>query len=51
MEDTRRVFGPDMWPYGVEPNRAALDALCRYVYEQGLAPRIVTPEELFVSVA
>lgn len=50
IEDTRRVFGPDIWAYGVEPNRASLTALCRYVHEQGLAPRTVTPDELFLSV-
>lgn len=47
VEETWRVFGKDYWAYGVEPNRPTLDALCRYVVEQGLAPRIVTPEELF----
>jgi 4,5-dihydroxyphthalate decarboxylase len=47
MEEARQVFGQDFWPYGVEPNRATWDALCRYVYEQGLAPRLLTADELF----
>jgi len=50
IEQSRRVFGADFWAYGLEPNRPALDALCRYVYEQGLAPRRVQPDELFVPV-
>ena len=50
VEEARRVFGQDFWAYGVEPNRPALDALCRWVHEQGLARRRVTPEELFVPV-
>lgn len=50
VEDGRRVLGEDYWPYGLEPNRPALQALCRYVHEQGLAPRGVTPDELFVAV-
>src|SRR5262245_3176824 len=50
IEQTRRVFGADFWSYGLEPNRPALDALCRYVYEQGLAPRRIKPEDLFVPV-
>jgi 4,5-dihydroxyphthalate decarboxylase len=47
LEETFRVFGPNYWAYGVEPNRPTLEALGRYVVEQGLAPRVVTPEELF----
>ena len=48
IEENWRVFGKDFWAYGVEPNRPAFDALCRWVHEQGLAPRRVTVEELFV---
>ena len=47
VEETWRVFGKDFWAYGVEPNRPTWAAIGRYVHEQGLAPRVVTPEELF----
>jgi 4,5-dihydroxyphthalate decarboxylase len=47
VEETWRVFGKDFWPYGVEPNRPTWQAIARYVHEQGLAPRVVTPEEMF----
>jgi 4,5-dihydroxyphthalate decarboxylase len=47
VEEARSIFGQDFWPYGVQENRATWDALCRYVYEQGLAPRRLTPDELF----
>jgi len=50
IEESRRVFGKDFWAYGLEANRPAWEALCRYVYEQGLAPRLVKAEELFVPV-
>jgi 4,5-dihydroxyphthalate decarboxylase len=50
VEESRRVLGNELWAYGIEPNRAALEALCRWVHAQGLAPRIVTPEELFAPV-
>ena len=50
IEHSRRVFGPDFWAYGLEPNRPALDALCRYVHEQGLAPRRIAPDDLYVPV-
>ncbi len=41
-------FGPDYWPYGLEPNRTTLEAFCRYALEQGVCHRKVTPDELFV---
>jgi 4,5-dihydroxyphthalate decarboxylase len=49
VEEARRVFGNDFWAYGLEPNRPTLDALGQYVFEQGLAPRPVSPDELFAS--
>jgi 4,5-dihydroxyphthalate decarboxylase len=50
VEEAWRVFGKDFWAYGLEPNRATLAAIGRYVHEQGLSPRIVQPEELFAQV-
>jgi 4,5-dihydroxyphthalate decarboxylase len=47
VEQTRRVFGQDFWPYGLEPNRPTFEAIGRYVHEQGLSPRIVSADELF----
>ena len=44
---TKSVMGEDWWPYGLKRNRATIDALCTYSHEQGLASRIVSPEELF----
>jgi 4,5-dihydroxyphthalate decarboxylase len=48
IEETWRVLGKDFWAYGLEPNRAAFEAIGQYVYEQGFSPRAVKPEELFV---
>ena len=48
VEELWSVFGEDWWSYGVEGNRKTLEAVGRYVYEQGIAPRIVTPEEMYV---
>jgi 4,5-dihydroxyphthalate decarboxylase len=48
IEEARHVFGYDFWSYGVKANRATWDALGRYVYEQGLAPRQLTADEMFV---
>jgi 4,5-dihydroxyphthalate decarboxylase len=47
-EDTRALMGKDFWPYGVEPNVHALSTFLRYSHEQGLAKRLLTPQELFV---
>ncbi|HWO42399.1 MAG TPA: PhnD/SsuA/transferrin family substrate-binding protein [Candidatus Eisenbacteria bacterium] len=49
IEETWRVLGKDFWAYGLEANRPALEAIGRYVYEQGFSPRVVSPEELFPS--
>ena len=44
----RDVFGEDWWPYGIEANRHVIEALTRYMGEQGLlADKIPTVEELF----
>lgn len=44
----REVFGEDWWPYGLEPNRHVIEALIRYMKEQGLlTDHIPTAEELF----
>ena len=42
------VFGDEFWPYGVEPNRATLEALVTYLHEQAMIPRTIPIEELFV---
>lgn len=49
VEEAREVFGDDYWPYGFEPNRETVAALTEYSVEQGLSPRKVEPEELFVD--
>jgi len=47
FEETRELMGDNYWPYGIEPNRKTLETLFRYSYEQGLASRELTVEELF----
>ena len=46
-EETRALMGKNFWPYGIEQNRKALNALFRYAYEQDLCDRQLTIEELF----
>ena len=45
----RALLGEDFWSYGLEANRPALAAIGRFVHEQGLSPRAVSPDELFAS--
>jgi 4,5-dihydroxyphthalate decarboxylase len=45
------LFGGDCWPYGVEPNRPTLEALVRYMADQGLIEAPIPVEKLFVPVA
>jgi 4,5-dihydroxyphthalate decarboxylase len=47
VEEAKREMGEDWWPYGLEPNRHALDTFLRYHHEQGLSKRRLKPEELF----
>jgi len=44
---SRKLFGNDYWPYGIEPNRTTLEAFLEYAYEQGVCHRRLKPEELF----
>ena len=46
-EEIRKEMGDDWWPYGLEPNRKALETFLRYHHEQGLSKRLFKPEELF----
>jgi 4,5-dihydroxyphthalate decarboxylase len=46
---TRRLIGDDPFPYGVKANQAMLDTITSYSREQGLTPRQMKAEELFVE--
>ena len=47
LDSTRKAMGHDFWPYGIEPNRNTLEAMCQYAHEQGLTTRRVAVDELF----
>ena len=46
-ERARAMFGGDFWPYGLDANRTTLAAFLQYAFEQGVAGRLITPEDLF----
>jgi 4,5-dihydroxyphthalate decarboxylase len=47
LSDTIALMGKNFWSYGIDSNRAALDAILQYAFEQGLVQRQFTVEELF----
>jgi 4,5-dihydroxyphthalate decarboxylase len=48
LEETRVLMGENFWPYGIEPNKKALEALFQYSNEQGLTERRLKINELFL---
>jgi 4,5-dihydroxyphthalate decarboxylase len=51
LDDVRALMSDDYWPYGLEPNRVAVEAFCRYAHEQDVVSRQFSPEELFAPNA
>ena len=47
FESTRNIMGSNYWKYGIEDNRKELEAIMRYVYEQGLTKEQIGFEEMF----
>ena len=47
LEETRALMGDNFWPYGIAPNRKTLESLFQYSYEQGMARKKLTIQELF----
>jgi 4,5-dihydroxyphthalate decarboxylase len=47
IREQRQIFGPDPWPYNLEDNRKALEAVIRYEHEQGMIKKKPQVEELF----
>jgi len=43
----RDQFGGDPFPYGIDANRPTLELFLRYTHEQGIAHRLVKPEDIF----
>ena len=48
FDELDETFGGDAWPYGIEPNRPTLEALMRYLCEQGIIKSEIAIEDLFV---
>jgi 4,5-dihydroxyphthalate decarboxylase len=48
---TQAVLGDDIWPYGAEENRLAIETLCRYLHDQGFTHRRMGLDELFAPMS
>jgi 4,5-dihydroxyphthalate decarboxylase len=47
FNETRDLMGSNFYPYGLKASAASYDAAFRYTFEQGLAKRRVSLEEMF----
>jgi len=45
------IVGPDPLPYGIDENRPTIEALEKTAFEQGLTPKRMSMDELFVDPA
>ncbi len=49
-DETRALMGEDYWSYGLnEQNRRTLETMARYSFEQGLAVRLLSVDEMFAG--
>lgn len=47
VDEIDAAYGPDPYPYGIEPNRPTIDAFCRFCHDQGVTHRKMTVDDLF----
>lgn len=47
LKETQALMGQDYYSYGIKNNRKALNAVFRYIHEQGLVKRKLTIDEMF----
>ncbi|MPS27317.1 ABC transporter substrate-binding protein [Pigmentiphaga sp.] len=47
VEETLEAFGADPWPYGVDRNRATLEAFSTMLHADGYLDRALPPDEIF----
>lgn len=50
LDEIQETFGGDPWPYGVEPNRKAIEALVQYLVDQSMIAKPVPVDDLFARV-
>jgi len=48
-EETIALMGADYWPYGIEANLSTLNAFLGHHHSQGLSPRRLTLDDIFLA--
>ena len=51
LEEIAETFGGDPWPYGVDANRATIEAFLGYMVEQGFVERVPPLTDLFLPIS
>lgn len=51
VDEARSLIGADFWPYGLDANRASIEALLRYCHEQGLSRTLLRVTDLFAATS
>ncbi|CAM5190168.1 4,5-dihydroxyphthalate decarboxylase OS=Castellaniella defragrans OX=75697 GN=HNR28_000913 PE=4 SV=1 [Castellaniella defragrans] len=46
-QQAKEMFGGQLWEYGIEPNRVTIEAFLRFAFEQGVAHRRLTTDDIF----
>lgn len=49
LQATQALMGQDFWKHGLQANRATLETQIRWSFEQGLIPRKLALEEIFID--
>ncbi|MBC2664238.1 ABC transporter substrate-binding protein [Novosphingobium flavum] len=49
--EMQQVVGPDPLPYGLNEDRASIECLIRYCFEQGLLPEQYAAEDMFINLS
>jgi 4,5-dihydroxyphthalate decarboxylase len=49
LAQRRSVVGDDPLPYGIAPNRKALEAVIQFAHDQKILPRKISVEEMFTG--
>ena len=50
IDEIDGLFGGDPFCYGLEENRASLEALARYLHDQGFVDRTIDIDKIFAPV-
>ncbi len=50
LDEIDALFGGDCWPYGIGPNRAALEAFVRHLVDDGFLDAPVSLDDMFTPI-